>query len=54
MYHLTHADGSSSIFCTIIGCTVAQKVESATPGEEVLSLIPAVAARSLLVGSVSI
>ena len=31
---------------------VAQWVERATPGEEVLGSIPAVAARSLLVGSV--
>ena len=33
---------------------IAQSVESATPGEEVPGSIPAVAARSLLVGSVSI
>ena len=32
----------------------AQSVELATPGEEVVSLIPAVAARSLLVGSVPV
>ena len=32
----------------------AQSVESATRGEEVPSSIPAVAARSLLVGSVSV
>ena len=36
----------------IIGGAVAQSVESTTPGEEVLSKIPAVAACSLLVGSV--
>ena len=34
------------------GGAVAQLVERAAPGEEVLSSIPAVAARSLLVGSV--
>ena len=33
---------------------VAQSVERATPGEEVPGSIPAVAARSVLVGSVSI
>ena len=34
--------------------SVAQSVERANPGEEVLGSIPAVAARSLLVGSVSV
>ena len=38
--------------CTV--GAVAQSVERATPGEEVLGSIPAVAARSLLVGSVSV
>ena len=33
---------------------VAHSVERATPGKEVLRSIPAVAARSLLVGSVSV
>ena len=33
---------------------VAQSVERATPGEEVPGSIPAVASRSLLVGSVSV
>ena len=33
---------------------VAQSVERATPGEEIPDSIPAVAARSLLVGSVSV
>ena len=33
---------------------VAQSVEQATPGEEVLGSILAVAVRSLLVGSVSV
>ena len=36
------------------GGAVAQSVERATPGEEVLGSIPTVAARSLLVGSVSV
>ena len=36
------------------GGGVAQSVERATPGEEVPGLIPGVAARSLLVGSVSV
>ena len=35
------------------GGALAQSVERATPGEEVPGSIPAVAARSLLVGSVS-
>ena len=33
---------------------VAQSVERATPGEDVRGSIPAVAARSLLAGSVSV
>ena len=36
------------------GGTVAQSVERATPGEEVPGSIPAVAACSLLVGTVSV
>ena len=36
------------------GGAVAQSIERATPGKEVLGFIPAVAARSLLVGSVSV
>ena len=36
------------------GGAVAQSVERATPGQEVPGSIPAVAARSLLVGSVSV
>ena len=36
------------------GGAVAQSVEHATPGEEVPGSIPGVAARSLLVGSVSV
>ena len=36
------------------GGAVAQSVERSTPGEEVSGSIPAVAARSLLVGSVSV
>ena len=37
-----------------VGGAVAQSVERATPGQEVPGSIPAVAARSLLVGSVSV
>ena len=37
-----------------VGGAVAQSVERAIPGKEVLGSIPAVAARSLLVGSVSV
>ena len=37
-----------------VGGVVAQSVERATPGEEVPGSIPAVATRSLLVGSVSV
>ena len=37
-----------------MGSAVAQSVERATPGEEVMGLIPTVAARSLLVGSVTV
>ena len=37
-----------------MGGAVALLVEHPTPGEAVLGLIPAVAARSLLVGSVSV
>ena len=33
---------------------VAQSLERATPGEEIMGSIPPVAARSLLVGSVSV
>ena len=36
------------------GGSVAQSLERATPGEEVPGSIPAVAAHSLLVGSVSV
>ena len=39
---------------TLGGGGGAQLVERSTPGEEVTGLIPAVAARSLLVGSVSV
>ena len=45
------------IFAFLYSCAagaVAQSVERATPGEEVLGSIPAVAARSLLAGSVSV
>ena len=37
-----------------VGGAVAQSVERATPVQEVPGSIPAVAARSLLVGSVSV
>ena len=37
-----------------VGGAVAQSVERATPGEELPGSIPAVAARSLLVGSMSV
>ena len=36
------------------GGAVTQSVERTTPGEEIPGLIPAVAARSLLVGSASV
>ena len=39
---------------TVAGGAIAQSVERTTPGEEDPSSIPAVAARSLLVGSVSV
>ena len=49
----------SKRFCLGVGGrgssgAVAHSVERATPGEEVPGSIPAVAARSLLVGSVSV
>ena len=37
-----------------LGGALAQSVERATPGDEVVGSIPAVAARFLLVGSVSV
>ena len=43
-----------SVFIPVKGGAVGQSVERATPGEEVPGSIPAVAARSLLVGSVSV
>ena len=43
-----------TLFQLYTGGAVAQSVESATPGEEVLGSIPAAAARSLLVGSVTV
>ena len=39
---------------SVKGGAVAQSVERAIPGQEVPGSIPAVAARSLLVGSVSV
>ena len=41
------------VVIVVIFC-LAQAVERATPGEEILGSIPAVAARSLLVGSVCV
>ena len=43
--------GKIAINCHEAGGAVAQSVESATPGEAVPGSIPAVAARSLLVGT---
>ena len=45
-----------TIFCLLIckGGAVAQSVERANPGEEIMGSIPALAARSLLVWSVSV
>ena len=40
--------------CRLTGGAVAQSVEHATPGDAVRGSIPAVAASSLLVGSVSV
>ena len=44
----------STTLCYAEGGAVAQSVERATPGQEVPGSIPAVSARSLLVGSVSV
>ena len=44
----------TSVMYPFCGGTVAQSAERATPVEEVPGSIPAVAARSLLVGSVSV
>ena len=41
-------------FIGLVGGAVAQSVERSTPGEEVPGSDPAVAARSLQVGSVSV
>ena len=49
LYHTLLAD-----FHFTVGGAVAQSVQHATPGEEVPGSIPVVAARSLLVGSVSV
>ena len=48
--------GRFCFFCVCVwgGGAVAQSVERATPGEEVPGSFPAVAAVSLLVGSVSV
>ena len=50
---LSHSLSSFRIVCRL-GGAVAQSVERATPGEKVPGSIPAVAARSLLVGSMSV
>ena len=42
------------VFLCVPRGAVAQSVERATPSEEVLGSIPAVGARSLLVGSMSV
>ena len=53
-----HTDVCSCYSLDVATCKkrggVAQSVERVTPGEEVLGSIPALAARSLLVGSVSV
>ena len=43
-----------NLFLIFNGGALAQSVERAIPGEEVPGSIPALAARSLLVGSVSV
>ena len=48
---VTTVSGSNSLTVLEGEGAVAQSIERATPGEEVLGSIPAVAARSLLVGS---
>ena len=52
------ASGFTILFHSLLsrggGGGVAQPIERATSGEEVLGSIPIVAARSLLIGSVSI
>ena len=52
--HLTPARLLITLRLIFKGSAVAQSVERATPGEEVPGSIPAVAARSLLVVSVSV
>ena len=42
------------ILFIVVGGAVAQSVEHTTPGEDVSGSIPAVATRSLLIGSVSV
>ena len=48
-YYCLQVESVVSKTCITIGGAVAQSVEHATPGEEVLGSIPAVAARTLLV-----
>ena len=56
--HTSQAYVLFSIYITITGGggggEVAQSVEHSTPGDEVLGPTPVVAARSLLVGSLSV
>ena len=49
-----HGDTKFVFMLCYSGGAVAQSAERATPGQEVPGSIPAVAARSLLVGSVSV
>ena len=51
---LQNVSHCSSISMSVVGGAVAQSVERATPGQEVPGSIPAVAARLLLVRSVSV
>ena len=53
MSHLIISDQSLH-YMFLCGGAVAWSLERTTPGEEVPDSIPAVAARSLLVGSVSV
>ena len=54
LYSLTQSYYLILTLSYTLGGALAQLVEHVTPGEEVPGSIPAVAARSLLVGSVSV
>ena len=54
LYEMSSFQRFHTMTVQISGGAVAQSVERATPGQEVPGSIPAVAARSLLVGSVSV